>query len=802
MTVSPDAPLGDAVPTVAPPRTPDPALRRTRKRKRFRKPASQDARATIAHRVHEFYTQDKMELDREKKRRLQRYAKYRQWTSGKSWPWKDSSDAAIPDMVSGALKTQDYLVNAFLSSRPAMSAKARRPDQGEQERKIDQYLDYQLMVEQPGEQALHDSAELFTIEPECVIYVPWIRETRRTIDVRISEPMQIEEVPTERFQEMMTAEFGDSHYAPITQEGWDWEHRDLQSEETDATVHFYTSETTGDVEMLIIRESPLYEGPRVVVKSYEDVFAPAQCRNLQPPGPSNPGGASHVILRDHPSVDEIQRLKDAGWYDLLTDEEMGRITNQSNATQDVEETDQKAAIAGKSEEGKRKDATHEPLTRLLCFDVHDFDGDGKNEDMVYWVLLPEKVLVKAMPLGEMHPSDIPGLRPLAEGSYLPVTGFRSGVSFLELTEGMHDIRKQTVDLMIDGGTIGNFPFGFYRPTSNMKNESIQLWPMELYPLQEPQRDVSFPQLPTRDQAFGFNMLAALQPLEEKATAIGDLQSGRVPAGKSSAFRSAEGVQTLLGQAESRPERILRRFFLMWAQVHFLMHQANKFFLSDEKKFRVAGFLNPGEDPFPTITRSDLTGAYDYEFRANVQNASKQAQSEALSELMGTSINEFTVNMGIVDADGIYRMMRDKARALGVDPDAYYKAPQSDSLKPRIQAEEAMADILDGQIPFGIPAEGAQNHLAKLQEFAQSDELGFLDEPRLQLFQVYVERVAELAKVEAAQQQAAQQAAQGFGGQGGNGQVAAQAPDTGNPRLSGGAELIDESLPSAGGGGTQ
>jgi hypothetical protein len=762
---------------------------------------SEELRTEIAHRVKEFYEQDRMELDREQKRRLQRYAKYRQWTAGKTWPWKDSSDVAVPDMVAGSLRTQDYLVNAFLSSRPAMSAKARREDRQESERKVDHLLDYQLMVEQPGEQAVQEAAETFTNEPACVAYVSWIRETRRSIDVRITGPLASDEHPPDRFREMLTAEFKDSHYRSISDDEWDWEHLD-EEEQIDATIQFYTNPDTREVEMLIERDAKLYEGPRVLVKKYEDVLAaPAECKNLQPPGPSNPGGATHVILRDFPPLDEIQRLRASGWYDLITDEEMEHLSGRTSSKDDTEEDDQRADIAGKSQFGARKDPSHEPLTRLLCMDVHDYDGDGVAEDMVYWVLLPAKILVKAMPLGELHPSDIPGLRPLAEGAYLPVTGLRGGISYLELTEGMHDVRKQTLDLMIDGGTIGNFPFGFYRPTSNLKNETIQLWPMELYPLAEPQKDVSFPNLPTQNQTFGFNMLATLQPMEERATALGDLQSGRVPAGKSSALRSAEGLQTLLGQAESRPERILRRFFLMWSRIHFLMHQANKHFLSKEKEFRVAGFMQPGEDPYQTITAADLDGAYDYEFRANVQNASKQAQNGAVTELMGSTINEFTVNMGIVDADSIYRMVRDKARALGVDPDNYFKPPNPDSLLPKIQAEEAISQILDGQIPYGIPAEGAEVHLGKLAEFMKSDELGFLNQEQVGILDVYIKQVGEQAKLEQQQQAAAQQAQQGFAdqGQAGAGGGGGQ-PDLDQPQLAGGGELLDESLPSAGGGG--
>jgi hypothetical protein len=45
-------------------------------------------------------------------------------------------------------------------------------------------------------------------------------------------------------------------------------------------------------------------------KDVQDVLHPIRCENLQIPGPSNPMGAAHVILRDFPTIDEIKRLRD------------------------------------------------------------------------------------------------------------------------------------------------------------------------------------------------------------------------------------------------------------------------------------------------------------------------------------------------------------------------------------------------------------------------------------------------------------------------------------------------------------
>ena len=61
------------------------------------------------------------------------------------------------------------------------------------------------------------------------------------------------------------------------------------------------------------------------------------------------------------------------------------------------------------------------------------------------------------------------------------------------------------------------------------------------------------------QSMALNLLTLADQMQEKLTVRGDLQLGRVPIGRSSALRTSENLQALLGAGEARPERIMRRF---------------------------------------------------------------------------------------------------------------------------------------------------------------------------------------------------------------------------------------------------
>ena len=79
------------------------------KRKRPRRDSLKINEQEIVSRVLDFYERDLEDMSADREARLQRYAKYRQWTEGKDWPYPDSSDVPLPDMAEKSLRVQDTL---------------------------------------------------------------------------------------------------------------------------------------------------------------------------------------------------------------------------------------------------------------------------------------------------------------------------------------------------------------------------------------------------------------------------------------------------------------------------------------------------------------------------------------------------------------------------------------------------------------------------------------------------------------------------------------------------------------------
>ncbi len=767
------------------------------RRRRSRSRDMKFEKADIVDRVLRFFEKDDSDRSAEKEARIQRYAKYRMWVEGKSWPWPNASDVPLPDMMEKSLRMQDTLHNAVMSMRPVVGAKALDRADHDKEGNIDKLIDYQVFVEQRGEDLIGDFADAFVNDGVFVAFTPWVKEDRETSEVRRFKQIPDDMPPIEYFATIIRQQFGEAAARPANgSDGWDWKL------EGGIAVSFFTRKD-GSVEMVIRRDTTMYNGPLPMQKEWDEVLYPARAANLHIPGPSNPHGAAHVIIVDYPTIDEVQRLAASGVYDLLNKEDLDKLKNSPGVTDNQEMREEKDTIQGVSPSEKDKHApTHGVVTRLMCFDVFDVDGDGQTEDVVWWVIKETRTLARARWLTEAFPSD-KLRRPLVHRSLLPVRGRVGGISMLEMMEGLHDVAKTVLDQTVDSGTIRNAPFFFYRPSGSMKPEVIQMAPGEGYPLNDPQRDVHFPAFNNNDQVFGINILTMMMQMEERLTTIGDLQLGRVPQGKASALRTVGGMAMIAGQGEARPERILRRFFSglgeLWGQIHGLNQQ----FLPKNKKIRVLGLKEPGEDPYLEIERQMITGSFEFDFSANVLNTSKMALQQSIQALMGVYVSEVAIQMGITKPEGVYKLFRAFGRAHGQDPDQYITAPTPTANKRRIFAEEAMSQILDNEIPDGEPAEagGAAEHLQKLQTLVQEDEFGLLSPAQLEVFKAYAQEVMQKAAQEQQMQQQLE-ATRNFGGGGGGepGRPPEGPPEDPSlgPVQSG--ELIDETLPGAGGGG--
>lgn len=240
-----------------------------------------------------------------------------------------------------------------------------------------------------------------------------------------------------------------------------------------------------------------------------------------------------------------------------------------------------------------------------------------------------------------------------------------------------------------------------------------------------------------------------------------------------------------------------------ADIYQQMHELNQVFLPKDKQIRILGVKKAGDDPYVTIGNVDqIRGTFEFEFTANAMNTSKEAIQESLNDLMMKFINPIAIQLGVTTGDTIYQLFRDYAGAVGQDKDKYLNQPTPESNVPKMFAEEALTLILMGIHPEGRPAEEPQEHLQKIMDFANTPQFAHLTPPQVEIFKGYLVQLRQHIQAAMQQQQmmaAAQQFQQGSGQPGTPGPAGSAPINTANPTLSKN-EMLDESMPSAGGGG--
>lgn len=752
-------------------------------------------------------------------RRIQRTAKYRGWREVKTYPWENASNQHLSIIMTDVQRTEDTLHNAVLSTRPVMNAKAAAKANEPKEKVVDQLLDHQVFVENQGEVRIGNLISSFVQDGQFVCYQPYTKEKQKVTRTNVLDfpPANVswDGWILRRLQEL----YPKSTILPGKNAPWNWtirEEHPLTGEIVINKIEVYQDSDDAEVQLTCHKDETIFDGPSLIPKELEDIVVHGRSENLQPQCMSNPTGAPHVFMVEYPSKDEILRLVDTGFYDEVGPEELEKITATQIAKGDTRDPEAQKILQDDLTgivANQKADPVQEPFTRLMYFGREDLDGDGFEEEVVYWFLKEPQILLRARYLTEVYPT-VPLRRPFAMAKFIPVNGQFYAIGLIELMESGYDIIKKTFDQMVDSGDLTNTPWGFYRPMSGIRPEIMRMGPGDLYPTNSPKDDVYYPTLPQGMASFGHNLIAMVSQILDQTTLVGQLQLGSVPQGKSAALRTTSNMQSLLQQGDARPERILRRFFTGLVEIWQQFHELNQVFLPKAKKFRISSAVTKEKDPYITVNdRSEISGRFDFEFGASILNTNRALATSALQDMLGMLVNPLLFQLGIVTPSNVYTLLADTIKARGQDPEKYITSPNNDPFAagPKISAEDAIMAIMNGHFPYGSAMEPLELHLQKIKEFVAEPEnikaftpgqMQMLSQYAAQRIQEYQQQLAQqqmMANAEAMQKQVGG----GQEGKGGQPGPAAQGapPNTGvggNPPVRG-RELLDESLPGAGGG---
>lgn len=589
-------------------------------------------------------------------------------------PWDGSSNLHLPLSFTAVKSLHARFLQALFAMDPPFVAKARTEAYAERVRNVQETLAYSLKdyanYYQGVESVIDDLLWNWLTTGRGIVKQRWDKQYIRYVDV--------EQGMTVKEETVLNRETGD--YDKV------------------------------QTPVPTVVERPVtkikYEGPVAELRQIEDVLIIG--------GHGDPDLADAVLDVYPMTASELWTQVDCKVFDS---EAVAKIIKGGGNTAEMMDTSglkqDRAWNAGKSSLNTEAD-----LDRYMIIESYlrmSLDGSGINTDIVAWIDANSGEIVRA---NYLHRLNRQGERPYAIIEYYKRPNSEHPVGLVEIMLPLSRELNAIHNMRVDFGTLATMPVGFYKPMSSLEAETMQLTPGTLIPVDDPQRDIYFPNMGNRT-SFGFQEEAGLQTYLERLTGINDMSLG-VMSGAQGATRTATGARALIGEASANLDVFLRRLHRGWKK--FLRYQLGMLQqrLPAGFVFRVTG--EDGQEYWRYIRdREDIAGMFDFELAPNSATSNVEIQKQKSMEVFQLLQNPLLIQAGLVGPQHLYEATRDVLLASGVKAvGKYLAAPQGYVYIPT-PAEEANRILRGIDVPV-LPNSDHDGFLEYFQAIYDNDEL--------------------------------------------------------------------------------
>jgi hypothetical protein len=523
-------------------------------------------------------------------------------------------------------------------------------------------------------------------------------------------------------------------------------------------------------------EKSRYHGPVIEMKTWDDVVCPMDTGiNLQPRSLSNPSGAPWVMLRSWEDLNLIWDKREKAYTFIegsdkdTKDEWRSDQPAQDRSQSESGTTNQTSARSHDRHEGRDRNSRgttrgsnanpeYEIITAFAPWEIEGPDGDETQEIVFFWCRRPR------MLLGAFRLSDIvnTGERPLLEMHYQVVGTRWYSMGIAEIGKHLSAELDTLHNMRLDVGFATNMPFFFYRATSGINPEQIELKPLSGIPVDDP-NDIRFPQLQSVT-SFYYQEEQQLFTIIERVMGVTDLFLGISPT-QGAAARHATGFVGTQQEALARMETLVSQDSEAFAFLCKMIQTMEIQYGPDYRLLRLQGKEGPLTQK---LSREDLRmrGEYDYRVGSNqgtYSSMTRQEQAQSL-EAMAQWNPLITQDMG-----RLWEMSMFSANARNIPTPERFFGPK-EAVGPGVaKPQDEENGEMDQQI-HGIgkpgpvhPNDNDDSHMVESLEHIQSSEFQSMGSPNLKGHMAHYQAHVQ-AKQQKMQQQQQMQLQQQQGGQ--------------------------------------
>lgn len=428
----------------------------------------------------------------------------------------------------------------------------------------------------------------------------------------------------------------------------------------------------------VVKTDKIFDGPCLEMVFPEDIVIIG--------GKGNLNEADAVIHRQFLNSDSLHSLADQGIFDKEAVKEVIQSGGSSKSGQDISGLKQdRSENTGISSVDSAVE--HEEWEILEAYVRLDANEDGLDEDLIVWIHPKTGTVLRSTYL---HRVDKSGKRPFFKVDFHRRPGEMYGRGLVEIMHPLSVEQDAIHNQLIDSGTIKNMPFGFYRASSSLDPQVIPLAPGNLYPVDDPQRDISFPNVNGGTGFYG-EVLALLQDQQNRVTGLSDLNFGLLTA--QGAARTATGARALIGESNANLDVHLQNLARGWKDALNYLFSLIQQRIPRGFSFRVTGM--DGKDFFGEIPdREAIRGRFDFEISENSANSNRQIQQTIAQQILAQVLDPVAIQTGIVSPGNIYEAKKNMFQAFGVkDWSRYISKPQGHRVF--LTPEEEINRVING-----------------------------------------------------------------------------------------------------------
>jgi hypothetical protein len=627
-----------------------------------------------------------------------------------SGPWDGSSNLHLPTSFIVAKTYHARFMQALMGIEPPFNMRARREDSVDRVPMVSDTMAYSLKDWGNYYDGVYDAVDEWiwnwVTTGNGFLKLRWDKKFERFLDVQL--------VPKPRVQVSVDPETGAESHNQVTE---------LVEEEVKVT-------------------KTIFDGPVMETRPLERIVLI---------GSGDPQRADMAIDECELSASEMWTMADQKIFDKDSVEKViksGQDPLEGRAHNKIEQ--QRAQNAGQSMLDTETDLDRYQI--LETYAAVDVDGSGINTEIVAWIHPKTNELLRATYLRRVNKA---GERPIFHSEFYRRPGQKHAIGLLEILHPLSREMDAIHNMRIDNGILSNMPIGFYKASSSLNPEKIAMQPGMLIPLDDPQRDVYFPNMGNK-VSFGFQEEAALQTLVERLTGVNDMMTG-VMSGSQGAARTATGARGLMAESSSNLDVHLKRLQRTWRRaLRYWLHMLQQR-VPAGLSFQITG--DDGKGYWRYIRgQEDLCGDFDIELDAQSANSNQAIQQENAQVIMQMHQNPIYLQTGVVGLGNLYEGAKNFLKSRGIKDFARYitKPPEYTYLP--TPEEEANRILRGQQVPI-LPNSDHAGFIAYFEEIFQTDEIlgQFNQDQAMALYQQYQEHQKALAAIQAAQAQQANSA---------------------------------------------